>query len=103
MSDGQVPLANEYFDGPYTITKKLIEDGRVQSVLRDPLNLPFPVRLLHGTADTDVNMDVALRIMEHATGQDIRLTLVKGADHSFSEPDNLAMLRRAIHSVTMKS
>lgn len=103
MSEGQVPLANEYFDGPYTITKKLIEDGREQSVLRDPLNLPFPVRLLHGTADTDVNMDVALRIVEHATGPDIRLTLVKNADHSFSEPDNLTMIRRAIHSVTMKS
>jgi pimeloyl-ACP methyl ester carboxylesterase len=101
-SDGQLALENDYSDEPYIITHKLIEDGRNQLVLRDPLDLPFPVRLLHGTADRDVDMSVPLRLLDHASGDDIRLSLIKGADHRFSEPDNLAMIRRAIHSITMK-
>lgn len=102
MSEGQLALENDYSDEPYIITQKLIEDGRNQLVLRDPLELPFPVRLLHGTADTDVDMNVPLRLLEHVSGDDIRLSLIKGADHRFSELENLTMIRRAIHSVTMK-
>lgn len=101
LSEGQIALESEYSNDPYIITKKLIENGRTQLVLRDTLNLPFPVRLLHGTSDSDVDMTVPLRILDHATGPDMRLTLVKGADHRFSEPENLTMIRRAIHSITM--
>ncbi|KAB7613647.1 alpha/beta hydrolase [Amylibacter sp. SFDW26] len=103
MVDGQLALDNDYSDEPYIITKKLIEDGRDQLILREPLDLPFPVRLLHGTADADVDMSVPLRILDHVTGDDVRLSLIKGADHRFSEPENLAMIRRAVHSVTMKA
>ena len=103
MSDGHLALESDYSDEPYIITKKLIEDGRNQLVLRDLLNLPFPARFLHGTADTDVDISVALRLVDHVQGDDVRLTLVKGANHSFSEPENLQMIRRAIHSVTMKA
>jgi len=96
--EGQVALPSEYGE-PYIITKRLIEDGRGQLVLRDPLPLPFPVRMLQGTADADVDMAVALRLLEHAEGGDIRLSLVKGADHRFSEPDNLAQIEAAIGEV----
>lgn len=81
---GRVELPSDYDDGPYVITQRLIEDGRHQLVLRRPLSLPFPVRFLQGTADVDVEMSVALRLLAHATGDDIRLTLVQGADHRFS-------------------
>jgi len=103
MIDGQLALESEYSDEPYIITKKLIEDGRNQLVLRAPLKLPFPVRFLHGTADADVNISVALQILDHVSGDDVQLTLVKGANHSFSEPENLTMIRRAIHAITMKA
>jgi surfactin synthase thioesterase subunit len=68
-------------------------------VLRGPLPLPFPVRLLQGTADEDVAMSVALRLLDHATGGDIRLTLVKGADHRFSSPDCLLLIEQSISDV----
>jgi len=103
LAEGHLALESDYSDDPYIITRKLIEDGRNQLVLRTPLNLPFPVRLLHGTADTDVDMSVPLRLLKHAEGDDMRLTLVKGADHRFSEPDQLAMIRRAIHAITMRA
>lgn len=99
LAEGQVALPSDYSDAPYIITLRLIEEGRNRLVLRAPLSLPFPVRLLQGTADTDVPPAVALRLLDHATGPDIRLTLVKGADHRFSTPDCLAMIAAAIADV----
>ena len=99
---GRVALPSDYSDEPYIITRKMIEDGRRQLVLRDPLPLNFPVRLLQGTDDTDVDISVALRLLDHAEGDDIRLTLIKGADHRLSTPDNLRLVRKLIHSIIMK-
>jgi hypothetical protein len=69
-------------------------------VLREALELPFPVRMLQGTADRDVEEAVALRLLGHATGPDIRLTLVKGADHRFSSPACLALIGQAVEEVS---
>ncbi len=99
VMQGQVALPSEYGD-PYIITRKLIEDGRNQLVLRDPLPVPFAARFLQGTADLDVDMSVALKILDTAVGEDLRLTLVKGADHRFSTPDCLAMIKAAIEDVS---
>jgi pimeloyl-ACP methyl ester carboxylesterase len=99
LRDGRLELASEYSEAPYVITRRLIEDGRAHLVLRAPLHLPFPVRFLQGTADVDVPQAVALRLLEHADGTDMRLTLVKGADHRFSSPDCLALIEAAIDEV----
>ena len=96
--DGQVALPSDY-DEPYIITRRLIEEGRQQLVLRDPLSLPFPTRFLQGTADADVNMSVALRLLDHAEGPDMRLTLVDGADHRFSDPDCLSLIEQSVEDV----
>ncbi|OSP54254.1 alpha/beta fold hydrolase [Pseudoruegeria sp. SK021] len=96
--DGRIDLPSDY-GAPYCITQKLIEDGRASMVLRDPLTLAFPVRLLHGTADAEVDPAVALRLLDHAVGHDIRLTMVKDADHRFSTPDCLAVIEAAIDEV----
>lgn len=95
---GRVALPSEYGD-PYIITRKLIEEGRDQLVLRSPLNLPFPVRLMQGTADADVELSVALRLLDHASGDDIRLSLVKGADHRFSTLECLEMIKETVADV----
>lgn len=102
LSDGQVALPSDYGD-PYVITRRLIEDGRDHLVLRTPLDLPFPARFLQGTADADVEMSVALRLLDHATGPDMRLTLVKGADHRFSDPDCLTLIDVAIEEVIVRA
>lgn len=98
-SEGALPVPSDYSEEPYVITRRLIEDGRRNLVLRDPLELPFPVRLLHGTADRDVEVSVALRLLAHATAPDMRLTLVKDADHRFSEPENLELIARTIEEI----
>jgi len=100
MEAGRIEQPSDYSDEPYVITHRLIEDGRTQLVLRTPLALPFPVRLLQGTADTDVPVAVALRTLGHIDCTDARLTLVKGADHRFSGPRELALIGKALHGVT---
>lgn len=99
MTAGQVELPSDYSDVPYIITRRLIVEGRSRLVLRSPLDLPFPVRLLQGSDDTDVPVSVALRLLDHATGPDIQLTVVKGADHRFSTEACLAMIAAAILAV----
>ncbi len=101
QTDGQITLRSEYSDEPYIITRRLIEEGRNQLVLRSPLTLPFPVRFLQGTEDTAVSTMTATRLLHHAKGVDMRLTLMKGADHRFSDPECLAMIRAAIEEVSM--
>ena len=92
QSAGQVALPSDYSDEPYIITRRLIEDGRQNLVLRTPLPLSCPARFLQGTADADVEVSVALRLLDHVTGDDVRLTLVKDADHRFSTPACLALI-----------
>ena len=98
LEAGQVALPSDYGE-PYIITKRLIEEGRNNLVLRAPLPLPFPTRFLQGTADADVDMSVALRLLDHATGPDMQLTLLKGADHRFSDEAALAMIEAAVTDV----
>ena len=97
---GRTELASGYEDNPYVFTARLFEDGARHQVLDRPLPLPFPTRFLQGTADVDVLPQVALRLLDHATGPDIRLTMVKDADHRFSSPACLALIAQAVAEVS---
>ena len=92
-------MPSEYDEEPYPITRRLIEEGGRTSSLRDPLDLPFPVRLLHGSADREVPLAVALRLLGHATAADMSLTIVKDADHRFSAPENLELIARTVEEI----
>lgn len=99
LSDGRVAVESPYDPEPYIITRALIEDARDHLIFRSPLRFPFPTRLLHGTEDEAIPVDTATRLFEHVTGDDIRLTLVKGADHRFSTPDCLELITRSIDEI----
>ncbi|MDS9467677.1 alpha/beta hydrolase [Paracoccus sp. MBLB3053] len=98
MREGQLALPSEYGD-PYVITRKLIEDGRNHLVMSRPLDLPFPTRFLQGTADNDVPLEWASALLAHATGTDMRLTLVKGADHRFSTDECMELIGASVAEV----
>ncbi|MDK3016066.1 alpha/beta hydrolase [Pseudodonghicola flavimaris] len=97
-ADGYVEVPSDYME-PYRISRRMIEDGRSRLVLRDPLPLPFPVRCLQGTADTAVSTETALRLLDHASCDDMRLTLVKDADHRFSDGPCLGLIEAAIEDI----
>lgn len=98
--DGRIERPSAYSAEPYVFTRKLIEDGRRHLVLRGPLHLACPLRLLQGTADEDVPPSVALRLLGHAQVTDARLVLVKGADHRFSSEACLALLAGTVAELT---
>lgn len=100
---GRAILPSDYSPDGDIITRRLITDGREHLVLQSPLVLPFPVRLLQGDADTSVPMATALRLLDHAAGPDIRLTVVKGADHRFSDPDCLDLMGAALAEVLARA
>lgn len=96
---GRIERPSEYEDSPYVITRRFIEDGRNQLVLRTPLPLPMPVRFLHGTGDATVPTALALRLLDHADGPDMRLTLVDAADHRFSDETCLSLIETTVVEV----
>ncbi|PTV97656.1 pimeloyl-ACP methyl ester carboxylesterase [Rhodobacter aestuarii] len=97
MEQGYVDL--QYGPQPYRIMKKFIVDGRDHFVMRDPLPLKMPVRLLQGSEDRSVPPDWAVKLFHHADGRNIRLTMVKGADHRFSAPENIELIKATLDEV----
>ncbi len=100
---GRIARPSPYGEAPEIFTRRLFEDGARQSVLKSPLTLPFPVRFLQGTADAEVPVRHALRLLDHAEGPDLRLTLVRGADHRFSSPDLLELIAGTIDEVIARA
>lgn len=91
-TEGYVEIESPYDEEPYVITHALIEDGRNNLVFDKPLALPFPTRILHGTADTSIPVSVARELYDHAQGPDIQMMLQRGADHRFSTPECLKII-----------
>ena len=100
MAAGRLEVPSDYAPEPYVFTRRLIEDGAAQSVLEAPLRLGCPVRLLQGTEDTDVPVAAQVALFDHLEAADSRLTLVRGADHRFSDPACLALLVATIEAVS---
>lgn len=94
--DGRVTTPNPYGDAPTVMTARLFEDGARQTVLGAPLALPMPVRLLHGSQDADVPLAVSLALVDHAEAPDLRLCVLKGADHRFSSPEALGLIEATL-------
>jgi pimeloyl-ACP methyl ester carboxylesterase len=96
--DGVIRLPSAYGE-PMAFTWRLVEDGRRHLVLRSPLALPVPVRLLHGTRDVDVPWETSWRLAEAIRGRDVTLTLVKDGEHRLSEPHELSLLGAVVASL----
>ena len=95
---GQWKRPSQYGDA-YPITRRLIEDGRHHLVLRAPLPITAPVRLLHGQRDPDVPWQLSLRTAETIAGDDVRVILVKDGDHRLSREQDLDLLARTVEEV----
>ena len=95
LEDGILHVPSEY-DDPLPITRRLIEDGREHLLLKAPIPIACPIRLLHGQRDPDVPWETSLHLAERMTGDDVRITLVKDGDHRLSRPSDLALLSEIV-------
>lgn len=99
QENGYFERPSEYDDGPYTITMRLIEDGRNHLVVQEPLVLDCPVRILHGMQDPDVPWQDSLDLVEKLDSDDVVTTFVKSGDHRLSEPADIARLLETVEGL----
>jgi pimeloyl-ACP methyl ester carboxylesterase len=83
---------SRYGDGPYPITRALIEDGRRHIVGTAPLDPGRPVYILHGLQDPDVPWEHTLDLVAHLTGDWTRVAAVPDGEHRLSRPQDIALL-----------
>ena len=98
QEDGFVVIPSEY-EIPYTITKKLLDDGTQHLVLRNEIPLDCPVRLLHGLEDTSVPWETALKIQIMVRSKDVEVTLIKNGDHRLSREEDLEKLKKTVMEI----
>jgi pimeloyl-ACP methyl ester carboxylesterase len=91
-----VTLSSEYDPGGYTYRRALFEDGKRHLVMRLPIALDCPVRLLHGMRDDSVPWQTSLVLAERLDSRDIAVILVKDGDHRLSSEADLARLGRTV-------
>ena len=99
MTEGRYEKPSDYDDGPYIISKALIEDGRDNQLLDAPIALSCPVRILQGMQDPDVPWQHAFKLIDAIESDDLEFTLIKAGDHRLSEPADLARLTRTIEAL----
>jgi pimeloyl-ACP methyl ester carboxylesterase len=89
-----------YGDGPYPISRGLIEDGRKNLLLDKPIEIGCPVRILQGALDPDVPWQHALKLVSCLAQDDVVLTLIKDGDHRLSRPEDLERLLRVVDELS---
>jgi len=90
--DGRIERLSAYSEQPDVLTRSLLEEGRNHLVLRSPLALDCPLRLIHGLADPDVPVEQSRRLIEVWQGKNTKLILVEDGDHRLSRPSDLARI-----------
>lgn len=95
IEQGEWLRPSAYEDGPYPITRELIEDGRRNLILGGAIAVQCPVHIVQGMEDPDVPWQHAMRLVERLPGSPV-LTLIKKGDHRLSTPADLARIEHAL-------
>ncbi|MEM9232326.1 MAG: alpha/beta hydrolase, partial [Pseudomonadota bacterium] len=87
--DGIIERPSAYSEEPDVLTWRFLQEARDHLVLRSPIDLTCPLRLIHGLDDGDVTWRQSERLAEQWAGHDVELLLVKDGDHRLSRPADL--------------
>jgi pimeloyl-ACP methyl ester carboxylesterase len=96
---GAVTLPSEYDPAGYTYRLELFEEGKRHLLMRQPIALECPVRLLHGMRDQAVPWQTSLSLAERLNSRDVTVILVKDGDHRLSREADLARLGRTLEEL----
>lgn len=99
-SQGVHHVPCDYGGDPVPLTRDLITDGRRHLVLRAPIDLTCPVRLVQGMRDREVPWQTAPTLAEALTGDDVRLTLIKDGEHRLSRDSDLAVITAQVAALS---
>ncbi|RGP42005.1 Mycophenolic acid acyl-glucuronide esterase, mitochondrial [Altererythrobacter insulae] len=90
---------NPYGPDPTPMHPGFFKDGQNQLMLKAPINISAPVRLLHGQNDADVPWQISMKLAEQLRSDDIQIALVKDGDHRLSREQDIALLHRQVWSL----
>ncbi|HEU0060816.1 MAG TPA: alpha/beta fold hydrolase [Hyphomicrobiaceae bacterium] len=91
---------SRYGDGPYPITRRLIEDGRQHLIASAPFDPGRPLYILHGLQDPDVPWEHTLDLVAHLSGDWVQVSAVPDGEHRLSRPQDLALLFEIVGRLT---
>ena len=83
---------SRYGDGPYPITRLLLEEGRRHLIGTAAFDPGRPVHILHGLQDPDVPWEHTLDLVAHLDGDWTQVIAVPDGDHRLSRPEDLTLL-----------
>lgn len=78
-----------------TFTNRLLKDGEALCMLDGAIDIQCPVTLLQGKQDDSVPWQTAEKIKERLKPDQCEIIYVDDADHRFSRPQDLEMLKKA--------
>jgi pimeloyl-ACP methyl ester carboxylesterase len=92
---GRLEQPNPYGPEPQVTTRGFWQSGEALRLLHEPIAVDCPVRLVHGDADAEVPVEIAMRALRQLRSADVQLTVVKGAGHRLSELRDIEAILRA--------
>jgi len=96
---GRIELTDPSVGDPQITHHAFWRSGEEMHVLDAPIEIHAPVRLIHGGADRDVPIGIALKLLDRLRSADVQLHLIKGAGHRLSEPCDIEAILRAINAL----
>lgn len=102
-ADGRLEQPNSYGPEPQITSSAFWESGQALRLLDGPISVDCPVRLVHGDADNDVPLEVALRTMEQLRSADVQLTIIKGGGHRLSKDHEIEAILRTVNALLESS
>jgi pimeloyl-ACP methyl ester carboxylesterase len=103
LEETGVYLSPSAYGEPYAITARLLADGLDHLLLKNGLQLPFPIRILQGSEDVEVPPTHAVKTFEALRGPDIALTFVKGGDHRLSTPGQILLIQETVFNLAARA
>ncbi len=87
---------SRYGDGPYRISRGLIEDGRRHLLRGDRFTPPCPVRIIQGMEDQEVPWRHVRELTRILKGEKVTLELIRDGDHRLSRPQDIGKMLEVI-------
>ncbi len=96
LAKGRLEQPNPYGPEPQLTTRGFWQSGEQLRLLGAPVDVTCPVRLVHGDADSEVPLEVALTLMRQLRSADVQLNIIKGGGHRLSDRQEIAAIVRTV-------
>lgn len=87
------------YGGEQVTTAAFWSSGQELRLLAREIAIDCRVRLVHGSGDEDVPLEVAFRTMAALRSSDVQLLVLKGGGHRLSEPHEIEAILRTVEDL----